>query len=120
MCLIICKLMLLGRLATKAAESSQADSEGDGNERREAEVAERAGAAEFVPGDGWWCCCGQCCGHGVQFCATVAGVYFVQSAGLYDQAAAACDAAGNDTKLATPPWPCTKQPRSTKLKRAHS
>ena len=29
--------------------------------------------------------------------SAVAGVYFVQSAGLYDQAAAACDAAGNDT-----------------------
>jgi hypothetical protein len=57
-------------------------------------VAERAGAAEFVPGDGWWCCSGQRCGHGVQFCGRV---YFVQSAGLYDQAAAACDAAGNDT-----------------------
>ena len=53
LCLIMCKIMLLGRLA---AQSSQA------------EVAEWMGAAECVPGDGWCCCCGWCFEHGGKWC----------------------------------------------------
>ena len=60
-------------------------------------MAERAGAAECVPGDGWCCYCWQCVVGMVAF--DVSGAYSVQQAQLSDQAAAACDAAGSDTNL---------------------
>ena len=94
MCLVICKLMLLGRLATKAAQSSQAEvTEMSGVRRRWLTVSARALPNVYRVMAGA-VVVGSVVG---MVSSAVAGVYFVQSAGLYDQAAAACDAAGNDT-----------------------
>ena len=89
---IICKLMLLGRLAANAAQSSQAEVTGMRGVRRRwlngraLPNVYRVMAGAVVVG-----------GVVSMVAAIVAGVYDVQSALLADQAAAACDAAGNDT-----------------------
>jgi hypothetical protein len=89
-CLVICKLMLLGRLATKAAESSQAEvTEMSGVRRkwlggRALPIVYRVMAGAVVVGSV------------VGMVAdAVAGALLVQEAGVVDQIAAACDAAGN-------------------------
>jgi hypothetical protein len=96
-CLVICKLMLLGRLATKAAESSQAEvTEMSGVRQRWLNARALPNVYRVMAG-------GVVVGSVVGMVSSaVAGVYFVQSAGLYDQAAAACDAAGNDTNSSLP------------------
>ena len=92
LCLIICKLMLLGRLATSAAQSSQENVSGMSRVRRRwvngrvLPIVYRAMVAVVI------------LGAVVGMVAmAVTGAYKAQGAGLYDQAAAACDAAGNDT-----------------------
>ena len=95
LCLIMCKLMLLGRLATNAAQSSQTDVTGMSGVRRRwlTAVSERAlpNVYRLMAG-------AVVVGSVVSMVAdAVAGVYDVQTAGLYDQAAVACDAAGNTT-----------------------
>ena len=92
MCLIMCKLMLLSRLAANAAQSSQADvTEMSGVRRRwlngrALPIVYRVMAASVVVGSVVG-----------MVALAVSGANWVQQAGLYDQAAAACDAAGNDT-----------------------
>ena len=92
LCLIICKLMLLGRLAANARESSQAEvTEMSGVRRRWLSARAlpnvyrmMAGAVVVASVVG-------------MVAAIVSGAYYVQQAGLNDEAAAACDAAGNNT-----------------------
>ena len=96
LCLIISKLMLLGRFAANATQSSQAEvnlTGMSGVRRRWLTVGGRALPNVYRVMAG-----------GITVCSavgmvanTVAGVYYVQAAGVYDQAAAACDAAGSDT-----------------------
>ena len=90
LCLIICKLMLLGRLAANAAQSSQAEvTEMSGVRRkwlggRALPIVYRVMAGAVVVGSV------------VGMVAdAVAGALMVQEAGVVDQIAAACDAAGN-------------------------
>jgi hypothetical protein len=92
LCLIICKLMLLGRLATSAAQSSQA------------EVTEMSGvrqgwlSARALPNVYRVMAGAVVVGSVAGMVANiVAGAYSVQTALVADQAAAACDASGNDT-----------------------
>ena len=92
LCLIICKLMLLGRLATNATQSSQTELTDMSGVRRRwlsaraLPIVYRVTAGAVVVGSV------------VGMVAdAVSGTYDVQSALLSDQAAAACDAAGNDT-----------------------
>ena len=94
LCLIMCKIMLLGRLATNAAQSSQADvTEMSGVRRRWLTVSGRALPKVYRVTAG-----AVVVGGVVGMVAdSVAGAYEVQLAGLLDQAAAACDFAGNDT-----------------------
>ena len=92
LCFIMCKIMLLGRLATNAAQSSQA------------EVMEMSGvrrrwlSARALP-NVYRVMAGAVVVGGVlsMVVSGVAGAYNVQTAGLYDQAALACDAACNKT-----------------------
>jgi hypothetical protein len=92
LCLIMCKLMLLGRLAANAAQSSQADvTEMSGVRRRWLSARAlpkvyRVMAGAVVVG-------------GVVGMVTnsVVAAYEVQIAGLLDQAAVACDTSGNNT-----------------------
>ncbi len=92
--LIMCKLMLLGRLATNAAQSSQADvTEMSGVRRRWLTVSGRTlpnvyrvTAGAVVVG-----------GVVGMVANSVVAAYSVQGALLGDEAAAACDAAGNYT-----------------------
>ncbi len=92
LCLIISKLMLLGRLATNATQSSQAEVAGMSSVRqrwlsgRALPNVYRGMAGAVVVG-----------GVAGMVANAVAGAYTVQVALLFDQAAAACDAAGNDT-----------------------
>ena len=92
LCLIISKLMLLGRLAANATQSSQAVvTEMSGVRRRWLSARAlpnvyRVMAGAVVVG-----------GVLGMVADIVAGVYFVQTGLLADQAAVACDAAGNDT-----------------------
>ena len=86
--------MLLGRLATNATRSSQA------------EVTEMSGvrwtwlSARALPNVYRVMACAAVVGSIVGMVVDdVAGAYAVQVARLYDQAAAACDAAGNNTNL---------------------
>jgi hypothetical protein len=89
---IICKLMLLGRLAANAAQSSQTEVTGMRGVRR------RWLSGSALP-NLYRVMAGSVVAGGVvsMVAAIVAGVYDAQSALLADQAAAACDAAGNDT-----------------------
>ena len=92
LCLIMCKLMLLGRLAASATQSSQAEvTEMSGVRRRWLKRwalpnVYRVMAGAVVVG-----------GVVGMVADAVAGSIAVQQAQLNDQAAAACDAAGNDT-----------------------
>jgi hypothetical protein len=92
LCLIICKLMLLGRLAANATQSSQAEVTGMRGAKwlsgRALLIVYRVMAGAVVVG-----------GVAGLVANIVAGAYTVQAALLVDQAAAACDAAGNDTIL---------------------
>ena len=89
---IICKLMLLGRLATNNTLSSQADvTDMSGVRRRWLSDRALPNVYRVMAG-------AVVVGSVVCLVAdVVAGAYAVQQAGLSDQAAAACDAAGNDT-----------------------
>jgi hypothetical protein len=88
----MCKLMLLGRLATSATQSSQADVTDMSGVRRRwlsaraLPIVYRVMAGAVVVG-----------GVVGTVADAVAGAYAVQVAGLFNQAAAACDSAGNDT-----------------------
>ena len=92
LCLIICKLLLLGQLAANAAHSSQANVSGMSGVRRRwlngraLPIVYRVMAGAVVVGS--------IVGVAANI---VAAVYSLQSAALHDQAAAACDAAGNAT-----------------------
>ena len=92
LCLIISKLMLLGRLASNATQSSQADTSGMSGMRR-----------RWLSGRGLLFVCRVMTavvvvGSVVGLVASdVSAAYYVHSAGLNDQAARACDAAGSDT-----------------------
>ena len=91
-CLIICKLMLLGRLVTSATQSSQADVTDMSGVRR------RWLSAWALPNVYRVMAAAVVVGSVVGMVASgVAGAYNAQTAGLYDQAAVACDAAGNNT-----------------------
>ena len=91
-CLIISKLMLLGRLAASAVDSSQVNVAGMSGVRRRwlsgrtLPIVYRVMAGAVVVGSvvGLVASC-------------VAGVYYAQQANLNDEVAGACDAAGNDT-----------------------
>ena len=91
-CLIISKLMLLGRLAASAVDSSQVNVVGMSGVRRRwlsgrtLPIVYRVMAGAVVVGSvvGLVASC-------------VAGVYYAQQANLNDEVAGACDAAGNDT-----------------------
>ncbi len=91
-CLIMCKLMLLGRLATSATQSSQADvTDMSGVRRRWLSARALPNVYRVMAG-------AVVVGSVVGMVASgVAGAYNAQTAGLYDQAAVACDAAGNHT-----------------------
>ena len=94
LCLVMCKLMLLGRLATSAGQSSPTDvPEMSGVRRRWLTVSGRALPNVYRVMAG-----AVVVGSVVGMVAdAVAGAYGVQQAGLMYQAAGACDAAGNDT-----------------------
>jgi hypothetical protein len=91
-CLIICKLMLLGRLVTSATQSSQADVTDMSGVRRRwlsgwaLPNVYRVTAGAVVVG-----------GVVGMVANVVAAAYADQVARLHDQAAAACDSAGKDT-----------------------
>ena len=91
-CLIISKLMLLGRLAANAMQSSQAEvTEMSGVRRRWLSARALPNVYRVMAG-------AVVVGSVVSMVAnSVAGAYYVQAALLGDQAAAACDATGNDT-----------------------
>ena len=90
MCLIICKLMLLGRLAANAAQGSQADVAGmSGVRRRWMNWRALPKVYKVMAG-------AVVLGSVVGMVAdAVAGTLLVQEADVVDQAAAACDAAGS-------------------------
>ena len=93
-CLIISKLVLLGRLAANATRSSQAEvTELSGVRRRWLSARALPTVYRVMAGAA---VVGSIVGMVVD---DVAGAYAVQVARLYDQAAAACDAAGNNTNL---------------------
>jgi len=93
-CLIIPKLMLLGRLTSDATrnlqEQEHAPTSGGGRRAclsgRALSWLYRAVAAVVVM-----------CSAGGTVAFAVAGAYFLQTAALFSQAAAACDSAGSDT-----------------------
>ena len=92
LCFIIPKLMLLHRLTNNATRSLQAHAQEQGEGRgtrasgRALARVCRAIAAAVV-----------LCSVGGLVALDMAGAYFMQVAGLFGQAAAACDAAGNNT-----------------------
>ena len=92
LCLIMCKLMLLGRLAASATQSSQAEvTEMSGVRRRWLKRWALPNVYRVMAG-------AVIMGSVVCLLASaVSGAYTVQQADLFDQAAAACDSAGNDT-----------------------
>ena len=92
LCLIISKLMLLGRLVTNNTQISQADvTDMSGVRRRWLSARALSNVYRLMAGV-------VIVGSFVGTVAdAVAGAYAVQVAGLFNQAAAACDAAGNDT-----------------------
>jgi len=89
---MISKLMLLGRLATNAAQSSQADVVEMSSVKRKylggraLQMMHRVFAGAVLVGS----CVGVVANH-------VSAAYYVQNARLNDDAAAVCDAAGNNT-----------------------
>ena len=91
-CLIISKLMLLGRLAANATHSSQGDVSGMSSVRRRwmngraLPIVYRFMVAAVVAGSAV-----------CMVASDVTAAYTMQQAQLQDQAAAACDAQGNDT-----------------------
>ena len=87
LCLIICKLMLLGRLAANAAQSSQVEgTEMSGIRRRWLSARALPNVYRVMAGA---VVVGSVAGMVADF---VAGAYKAQVAGLYDAAAFACDA----------------------------
>ena len=92
LCLIICKLMLLGRLAAIAAQRSQ-------TELTDMSGVRRRWLSGWALPNVYRVMAGVVVVGGVvgMVAAIVSVAYDVQSALLSDQAAAACDAAGNDT-----------------------
>jgi hypothetical protein len=85
--LIISKLMLLGRLTNNATQNSQVDEkEMSGVRRTWLPTVYRLMAGVVVVGS-----------VVAMVADAVTGAYNVQAAGLYDEAADACDAAGKDT-----------------------
>jgi hypothetical protein len=92
LCLVICKLMLLGRLANSATHSSQAEvTEMSGVRRRWLSGRALPNVYRVMAG-------AVVVGSAVGMVAnTAAGAYYVRTAVLADQAASACDSAGNDT-----------------------
>jgi len=92
LCLIMCKLILLSRLVANATQSSQADTSGMSGMRRKwlsgrgLPFLNRVMAAVVVVGSVVG-----------MVASEVSAAYYVHSAGLNDQAARACDAAGNNT-----------------------
>ena len=94
LCFIITKLMLLGRLANSATHSSQADvTDMSGVRRRWLSRRALPSVYRMMAG-------AVVVGSVVSMVAdAVAGAYFVQQAGLNDQAAAACYGLSNDTIL---------------------
>ena len=89
MCLVISKLLVLGRLVDNATESSHADV----SEMSVMRLSKRALPIVYRV-----MASGVVVGCSVVMVATdVGAAYSVQAAGLTDQAAASCDAAGNST-----------------------
>ena len=92
LCLIISKLMLLGRLASNATQSSQAEVTGMSGVRRRwlsgraLPIVYRVMAGAVVVG-----------GVAGLVANVASAVFYVQYSAVNDQAAAACDATGNDT-----------------------
>jgi hypothetical protein len=82
LCFIIAKLMMLGRLTNNAARSLQEQGQGGGAVVR---VFHVVAAAVLL------------CSVGGMVALDVAAAYLVQYVAVIDQAAAACDAQGNDT-----------------------
>ena len=87
LCFIVCKLLMLGRLTSSATRSQE---QGEGRDQRKSGGAATRVylviAAAVV-----------LCSVGGMLAFDIAMTYHVQIVGLSDQAAAACDAQGNDT-----------------------
>ena len=92
LCLVVCKLMLLGRLVGNARHSSQAEVTGmSGVRRRWLNGRTLPNAYRVMAG-------AVVAGSVVGIAANVASAaYYAQFAAVSDQASAACDASGNDT-----------------------
>jgi hypothetical protein len=92
LCFIVPKLMMLGRLTNNAARSLQVYAQ---EQSEEEQVGARVGALALV--QRVTSAAVVLCGVGGMVALDVAAAHQLQAAGVFDQAAAACDAQGNDT-----------------------